>query len=850
MPTIDALTAAIVSADTDELPAVQGGATVKLTRGQMVAGLQPQLGLASGQLLGRNSAGVGGPEAVSIGANLTLAGGMLTANPPAFSIASIAAGVAPGGGDLVALGQSGHTVAVSYTQFIGGLASVPGIDGSNLSVTATGLAASQKLADLLADTVPVEAFGAKGDGTTDDTAAFAAAVAAGKPVRLGPRTYIVNGQWTITTAGTTLIGAPGQTVLRRTTQIGNGAWIAVQADKFRADGVIFDANKAGVALDSWGVLVTNLCFTSDFHRCAFLNAAGPTLGSGLIIQASDPTVCQHVVRDCEFGGNTVHGIWVEACAGVEVSGCRAHGNGQYGINVDFNDASFVKKARLVQVIGNRAWNNVRGIAVGNYNTTNVSPPVWGNANPDAIAVLVAGNTCHDNSSYGIAVSGQALSVHGNMLWNNGVIGPNGAGILANISNSRVTANMIAGASLYGIDCGGSVATLVSGNYVSGPALGVNCGGGLNVRVDGNLLQGCTSWAISANNVETDGAGNNFNMACSNLGITGNWITMPGGNAGGIALIDAPQNVLVARNDFINPLGTPGCLAADTDTVIIEGNRCNFTARFICNPATAGSLQQVVFPDIADSVMITFAPTGVQSMISSYQAQTAGQISFIKVTAGGSGYTHATVAIGGAGSGAAATAMISNGAVIGIVVSSRGSGYGPIGTTGTATITGNGSGAAATWFAGPPLPEERRLLVRCNCNVHFTRAGSVPLQENWTLTDIDVPANADVDWTGTFGMWRAGRFPPYDYLGADGGGGAILRSTGNGDVALHPAGGGHVRMLSDSQTTGCIASIGTGSPQGVVTAPPGSDYRNLSGGAGTTLWVKQTGTGATGWFAVA
>jgi hypothetical protein len=37
---------------------------------------------------------------------------------------------------------------------------------------------------------------------------------------------------------------------------------------------------------------------------------------------------------------------------------------------------------------------------------------------------------------------------------------------------------------------------------------------------------------------------------------------------------------------------------------------------------------------------------------------------------------------------------------------------------------------------------------------------------------------------------------------------------------------------------------------VVAAPPGSDYRNLAGGVGSTLWVKQTGTGNTGWFAVA
>lgn len=42
--------------------------------------------------------------------------------------------------------------------------------------------------------------------------------------------------------------------------------------------------------------------------------------------------------------------------------------------------------------------------------------------------------------------------------------------------------------------------------------------------------------------------------------------------------------------------------------------------------------------------------------------------------------------------------------------------------------------------------------------------------------------------------------------------------------------------------------GVGSPEGVLTAPPGSLYSNTSGGAGTTLYVKESGTGNTGWVA--
>ena len=43
--------------------------------------------------------------------------------------------------------------------------------------------------------------------------------------------------------------------------------------------------------------------------------------------------------------------------------------------------------------------------------------------------------------------------------------------------------------------------------------------------------------------------------------------------------------------------------------------------------------------------------------------------------------------------------------------------------------------------------------------------------------------------------------------------------------------------------------GAGSPNGVVTASPPALYLNRSGGAGTTLYVKESGTNTnTGWVA--
>jgi len=44
----------------------------------------------------------------------------------------------------------------------------------------------------------------------------------------------------------------------------------------------------------------------------------------------------------------------------------------------------------------------------------------------------------------------------------------------------------------------------------------------------------------------------------------------------------------------------------------------------------------------------------------------------------------------------------------------------------------------------------------------------------------------------------------------------------------------------------LSYVGSGSPEGVVTANIGSIYHRLDGGANTSLYVKESGTGNTGW----
>lgn len=76
--------------------------------------------------------------------------------------------------------------------------------------------------------------------------------------------------------------------------------------------------------------------------------------------------------------------------------------------------------------------------------------------------------------------------------------------------------------------------------------------------------------------------------------------------------------------------------------------------------------------------------------------------------------------------------------------------------------------------------------------------------------------------------------------SDGGARNIGIATNGGGII---AGSGTVFQFSDVSIR-----AGTGSPEGVVSAVVGSLYLRRNGGASTTLYVKQSGTGNTGWVA--
>jgi hypothetical protein len=851
MPTIGQLPPASSVADTDELPIFQNGQTLAATRAQVLAGTQQALSLPANTVLGGVGPGSAPPVPITIGANLQLSGATLSASAAPFEIASLTTGVPPAPGDIVALGQGGANVGVSYANFLGAMSGVAGLPGGALTATASGGAAARTLDAIGANAIAIEDFGAKGDGVTDDSAALLAAVASGNPVRFRPVTYAIAGECDIGGAACTLLGVPGLTVLWRSAQskLGNApatAWISVAATTAVLDGIIFDANSA-ITEDSFSVAIQASCTRSSITRCVFRNGSGSTGTNGLSFIASDPEVTQHEIDHCEFANNTADGLFAQAVDAISITNCRAHDNGDDGLHLDSLDPTFKEKIRGPKLVGNTCWNNNCGILVGNFNQNNTPPLVYGNANPDVLAALIASNNCYNNRGYGIYISGRNILVSGNLCSNNSSVTGSGAGILCDTGYCKVIGNMVNGASAFGIDCGGSIFTEVGNNYINGALIGLNIGGGQNCAARDNFIQDCTGVAIAVQNVEADGAGNNFGLTCNDLSIIGNWIAYSG-NVTGIRIRDGAQNILVAENViFANPgANIDNAISPYTDGITLRNNVLNFSPRWPVNPGSVNGVYTLVVPDIVDTVSITQSTAPIASMVTAQAQAAAGQICFCTVTNGGSGYTTATATFNGTGSAAAAIVWCYGGAVIGLEMTDFGSGYGA-GTT--VTISGNGTGATATVQVGLPVPQNRPLTIDCLSAVRFAAAGSAPAQSNWTGAPITVPAGASIDWIGNAGGWRAARFTQSDYVSPNGDGSVSIR-TQSGDISLHPSGTGMVRILSDAESVGAVELIGRGSPLNAVSAPAGSTFRNLNGGVGSTFWVKQSGTGSANWVAVA
>jgi hypothetical protein len=175
----------------------------------------------------------------------------------------------------------------------------------------------------------------------------------------------------------------------------------------------------------------------------------------------------------------------------------------------------------------------------------------------------------------------------------------------------------------------------------------------------------------------------------------------------------------------------------------------------------------------------------------------------------------------------------------------------------------------------PLPDATTLAKGRTFTVINVSTGTLTVKDGSGSTVLAVLAGKRVDFTARATSTTAGTWDAMDgtlSLVPDGGNGhvwdtAVAYTSGHpykwnsggvnlanldqdGSLTLKGAavlGNGQLWALGTAHmTNGAIFTTGTGSPEGSVTANVSSIYLRSDGGAGTTLYVKESGSGPTGW----
>lgn len=134
---------------------------------------------------------------------------------------------------------------------------------------------------------------------------------------------------------------------------------------------------------------------------------------------------------------------------------------------------------------------------------------------------------------------------------------------------------------------------------------------------------------------------------------------------------------------------------------------------------------------------------------------------------------------------------------------------------------------------------------------FNTFGSVATTFNWVWGNVD---RFTLNSTGAISLY-AGAAIGNAAVPIGVGGVFAQRTFANGTNTTVTVGASNVTVdvsatpsFTSLTVSGVTIRSGTGSPESVVTAPVGSMFLRSDGGAGTTLYIKESGSGNTGWIA--
>lgn len=295
----------------------------------------------------------------------------------------------------------------------------------------------------------VKDFGAAGDGVTNDTSAFAAALAAGGDIFVPPGTYLAS-QFTISAAGQRLIGIGDKSIIRSTDATKD--LVVVSAADVEITGLRFEGAATAATNSKFAIFTAsgNAAPRLKVINCKF-TGADSTKGFTNGIKF-DTNADYGVVQNCYFErlwGNASgygYGVLCGAAYGVLVTGCTGIGASGRGRHFVYLSAG----ATRCKAIGN--------YAVGfDYDCI---PVYSSDAQPACDQNIIAFNTLSGSVAAAVVTSGAIQlfqNVTNTLVMGNIIYGSGGNGIMVDATsstkckNNRIIGNTVVNSGFIGID---------------------------------------------------------------------------------------------------------------------------------------------------------------------------------------------------------------------------------------------------------------------------------------------------------------------------------------------------------------------------------------------------------------
>lgn len=703
-----------------------------------------------------------GPTGPSVSTNTTVLGGSNSVrSTPVSNGQTLFAGGYYVNGDGGGGNFHGVTTGGPYNDNGGTVITPGGVSGSSTAWLRT-----------YEENINVKAFGAKGDGITNDTAAIQRAInnCSGQVLFFPAGTYLVSQLTGV--SNITLLGSSPDDVFIKSIN-GNTAGTLIyltNINSFFIEGITFDGNKANLTA-GLNVLYMNGCYNWSVISCNIINAKEASgYGTGFVVQngLNNTYGTYSEVSGCLIKNNDDVGFSIQKEYNIKINNNSFQSNGNSGLLISnfVFPPQYYTQLKII-VTNNIAANNggsgivFEGNTVGGTSTY----PAYGPGVPTNDQVVISNNVCELNAGYGVVYQGSRGIVSNNICTANNQAYTSNGGILFNAEFSSCVNNITSANTAFGIDAGGSSNCLISGNvsYAENTSLpvtsvAINLGAARNCTATNNLIYAQGNYAnigIACGAVDSNGSGNYLTTTAYANKISNNTFNMINNTSSGsycIYLVGGPSSCQVTDNFIVT-------LQSNINASMLNLGYNTYVARNIVNANESNSLNitsaaSVIIPDCASSIYIN-GGANLTNIFTYGQSSYANGIVGIKMTNFGTGYSIASPpsvnVIGGGGSGTSITPGVSGlGTLVGCVINSPGTSYTSVPGI---TFTGGSGGAGA---AGYPLVSNLNWFNNEGMiiNIFFTgsltvnNTGNIKLSAPLTVTS----GNKSLTLIGRAGNW--------------------------------------------------------------------------------------------------